>query len=417
MFPKMIKIRQATPAPKIEDLAAETKRVIESLGAEVLGAIKGKKIGITAGSRGINGIPQIISTIVSIVKEHGGEPIVIAAMGSHGGATAEGQREMLESLGITEAAVDAPILCNADAVQVGSTSGGIPVYCNSEATKLDGIIICNRVKSHTDFSGEIESGLCKMMTIGLGNHKGASTAHFYAVNNGYTEMICESAKVMMAHLPVLFGLGIVENWKSETMLMRAALPRDIIEAEKELLEIYKGNSLKLPFKEVDVLVVGELGKNLSGAGMDTKVIGRIRILGQKEPDYPKITNIVVLGLTEASHGNATGIGLADYTTNEVFKQIDIHATTINGLTSMAPDQIKLPVILNTQQEAIEWARRTLGPAKEKSFTIAYIKNTMLLETLAVSENMLNRLEGNIEALGEAFALQFDDEGKLISPID
>jgi hypothetical protein len=416
MFPKFIKIKQALAASKIDDIAAETKKAINSLGDEALNAVKGKRIGITAGSRGINGIPQIIATVVSAVREHGGEPIVVAAMGSHGGATAEGQREMLESLGISESTVGAPILCNADAVQVGSTAGGIPVYCNSEAAKLDGLIICNRVKSHTDFSGDIESGLCKMMTIGLGNHKGASTAHFYAVNNGYPEMIRESAEVMMANLPVLFGVGIVENWKNETMLIQAALTPDIISMEMELLKAQKEGSLKLPFKEVDVLVVGELGKNISGAGMDTKVIGRIRILGQKEPDDPNITNIVVLGLTAESHGNAVGIGLADYTTMEVFRQIDIPAMTINGLTSMSPDQIKLPVILDTQKEAIEWACRTLGPAKEDHFSMAYIENTMCLETIAVSENIIDSLEGNIEILSEPFEPQFDGAGKLVSPV-
>ncbi|MDR0884905.1 MAG: nickel-dependent lactate racemase [Clostridiales Family XIII bacterium] len=415
MFPKMVKIKQSVPAPELENVADEIRKQITLLQLNPT-VFKGKKIGITAGSRGITNIPLILKTLISIVRDGGGLPHIVAAMGSHGGATAEGQGEMLASLGITEESMGAPILCNEEVIQVGKTKDDIPVYVNSEAAKLDGLIICNRVKGHTDFSGEIESGLCKMMTIGLGNHKGASTAHFYAVNYGYTEMIQESARVIMENTPVLFGLGIVENWKNGTMVIRGTLPDALIETEKELLEIYKETTLKLPFKSADILIVGELGKNISGAGMDTKVIGRIKIIGQKEPDYPKITNIAVLGLTEASHGNATGIGLADYTTESVYRQIDLKATTINGLTSMSPDQIKLPVILDTDKEAIEWAYRTLGPAKEGHVSIAYILNTMSLEELVVSENMLDTLKGEIEIIGEAKEFAFTEDDTLISPL-
>jgi hypothetical protein len=415
MLPELVGIRQILKAPRIDDVRGEVERAVSLLPLETFD-LRGKRIGITAGSRGISEIDKIISTLVSIVKKHEGIPFVVAAMGSHGGATAEGQREMLASLGITEESVGAPIICHAEAGKIGKTPGGVPVYCNSEAKKLDGLIICNRIKSHTDFSEEIESGLCKMMTIGLGNHKGASTAHYYAVNNGYMEMIRASAEVMMEKLPILFGVGIVENWKNETMEIQATLPQNLIETDKNLLELYKKNSLKLPFKEADVLIVGELGKNISGSGMDTKVIGRIRILGQKEPDYPKIENVIVLGLTEESHGNATGIGLADYTTKEVYDQIDLQSTTINGLTSMAPGQIRLPVILDTEQEALEWACKTLGPEKEDNLTIAYIKNTMALEEMAVSKNMFARLTGDIQIIDDPKPIRFDEKGKLVPPI-
>jgi hypothetical protein len=182
----------------------------------------------------------------------------------------------------------------------------------------------------------------------------------------------------------------------------------------ELLELYKEASLKLPFKEADVLIVGELGKNISGAGMDTKVIGRIKILGQKEPDYPKITNIAVLDLTEESHGNATGIGLADFTTQRLYEAIDLPATTLNGLTAMSPDHIKLPVILENDREVIKWACQTLGPAKEGKVSMAYIRNTMQLEELAVSENILEKIAGDIEIQGEARPLTFNGQGNLNS---
>ncbi|MDR3295349.1 MAG: lactate racemase domain-containing protein [Clostridiales Family XIII bacterium] len=413
MLPKLIKIRQNMPAPQLADVASEVRKQLAALSQDPE-TMRGKRIGITAGSRGIRNIPLILNEVARFVKEAGGSPVIVAAMGSHGGATAEGQKEMLDSLGITEASTGAPVLCHEEAARIGETESGIPVFCNEEAIKLDGLAIVNRIKSHTDFSGEIESGLCKMMTIGLGNNQGAGTAHYYAVNNGYTEMICDSAEVFMKKLPILFGLGIVENWKNQTMRIEAVYPKDLIAKEKELLRYYKENSLKLPFTQADVLVVEELGKNISGAGMDTKVIGRIRILGQKEPDYPKITNVAVLNLTEESHGNATGIGLADYSTLRVFEALDLKATTINGLTSMSPDQIRIPVILDTDREAIEAACTTLGPAKENNIAMAVIRNTALLEEMAVTENILEQIRDKVEVLGAAEELRFGADGRLVS---
>ncbi len=416
MLPKLIKIKQDVPAPQLKNISAEVFNQIKKLNLEK-SKVGGKSIGITVGSRGIHAIDDITRAIVSSIKEMGGVPIIIPAMGSHGGASERGQEEVLASLGITETSVMAPIKFCASAVKIGETSNGIPVYCSEEAVKLDGLVIANRIKSHTDFTGDIESGLCKMMTIGLGNPKGADTAHYYAVNYGYAEMIRESAEIILEKLPVIFALGIVENWKNQTMKIEAILPENIIEKERELLKYYKKNSLKLPFKEADILIVGEMGKNISGAGMDTKVIGRIRILGQKEPNYPKINNIVVLDITEESHGNATGIGLADYTTMKVFKEMDINATTINGLTSMSPDQIRIPCILENDLQAIEAAIRTLGPAKENNFSMAYIKNTASLEEMAVTENIFEQINGRVEALEGPKDLVFNSKGKLKSPLE
>jgi len=415
MFPRMIKIKQNMPVQTVEDVVGAVLKSLDSIKARQIN-LEGKTIGITAGSRGINNISLILKTIADYVKEAKGNPVLIPSMGSHGGGALEGQREVLASLGITEEAVGAPVRCCIDTVMLGETPSGVPVYCNKEAVKMDGLIVVNRIKSHTDFSGKIESGICKMLAIGLGSEKGAITTHSHAIVKGYEEVITEVAKVMISKLPVLFAVGILENWKSETAEIGAFLPEEIVEKEKLMLAKYKESAIKLPFTDLDVLAVGEIGKNISGTGMDTKVIGRIHIKGQKEPDKPKIARIVVLGLTEESHGNAVGIGLADITTQEVFESIDLHRTGFNCISSMAPEQGFIPCVAADDREALESAFATLGAVEFSKVRMVYIKNTSALEEMAVSEALIEEVQSDsrLDIIGELEELQFDASGKLLN---
>lgn len=413
LFPRVIRIKQTGFAESTCNIHEEIKLALDKVKLWDMG-LAGKTVGITAGSRGISQIPKILGILVNAIKEAGGIPVLIPCMGSHGGGTVEGQRDILASLGIVEETIGAPIRFCVDTVKIGETLSGIPVYCNKEAVKLDGLVIINRIKTHTDFSGEIESGICKMFAIGLGSAKGALTAHSHALLMGYEQVITEIAGVMVEKLPVLFAMGILENWKGETAKIEGILPNEIVEKEKYLLREYKSSMTKLPFPDLDVLIVGEMGKNISGTGMDTKVIGRIHVKGQKEPDSPKIGRIVVLKLTPESHGNAIGIGLADITTEKVFKSVELRVTAFNSITSMAPEQGFLPCVVENDREAILAAINTSGAVDQKNVRLMYIKNTSSLEYMAISEALLSEVQQNkrIQILGEPEELQFDAEGNL-----
>lgn len=415
MLPRLVRIRQKVPAESISDLNKEIDDSFAKIGID-LTSLKGLKVGITAGSRGINAYPKILQIIVERIKKAQGYPIIIPSMGSHGGGTVEGQLRVLESLGITEESVGAPIAKCVDSIKIGETDLGVSVYCNVEATKVDRLIIVNRIKAHTDFEGQIESGLCKMMAIGLGSAKGCVQVHSHALIAGYEEVITSVAKFMMEKLPIFLGVAILENWKGETAEIKAILPENLIEEEKKLLAKVKTKTIKLPIKNIDVLVVGEMGKNISGTGMDTKVIGRIMVLGQKEPEFPKIKRIVVLNLTPQSHGNAIGIGLADITTEKVFNSINIRDTSLNSISSMCLEQGRLPCIVANDKEAIKSAILTSGVLNYKDVRLVYIQNTLNLENLAVSESLFEEVAMNdqLEITGELEELKFDENGFLLN---
>lgn len=417
MHPLVVRVKQNVPSKAIDSISEAIKNSLSRIsfyGTD----LSGKKIGITAGSRGINGYPEILKQISQTIKDAGGYPVLIPAMGSHGGATADGQREVLAKLGITERTVGAPIQFCMDTVLIGETRSGIPVYCNKMATQIDGLVVVNRIKTHTDFSGEIESGICKMLAIGLGSDKGAITTHSHALLKGYEKVIVEVAETMIKKIPILFAIGIVENWKGCTSELVSILPGEIICKEKILLKGYKDSVVKLPFDEIDILIVGEIGKNIAGTGMDTKVIGRIYVKGQKEPNLPKIGRIVVLDLTPESFGNAIGIGLADITTQGVFQKINLQDTSLNCITSMAPEQGFLPCVVENDEEAVAAAFKTLGALEPKDVRLVCIKNTSNLEQMLISKALINeaRLNGHLEILGDPEKLQFDSSGKLINLI-
>ena len=415
-FPRMVEARQVFDQPKLDDYVTEVRRQLNSKGLAKK-VKKGQRIAITAGSRGIANIPLILRTVVEEVKATGGEPFIIPAMGSHGGATAHGQIETLRTLGITEESVCAPIVSSMEVDQIGEIKG-TPVYVDRNALRADGIIIVGRVKPHTDFKGTIESGIMKMMAIGLGKQKGAEMIH-HNLYEGYHNLLPAAARLIMQKVPILMGLALLENAYHETCKVVALEPGEFEAAELELLKEAKALLPRLPFKEIDLLIVEEIGKNISGVGMDTNVTGRFWMPGESDPDAAKIDKIVVLDLSPETHGNAIGIGLADLTTRRVFDKIDYPSTYVNCLTQGTCATGKIPIWLPNDRDAIDTALRIIGPIDRSKARAILIKNTQELEHLWISESLAEqvrkdkKLAKRLELIGEPREVQFDVLGTLI----
>ena len=413
IYPEMYRIRQVFDAPRVGNLEETLNRALASIRAVDL--IKpGARIALTAGSRGVAHIDQILKYLAQAVRQKGAHPFLIPSMGSHGGGTSEGQVEVLKSLGITEETTGAPILSSMEVVEIGRSRFGFPVMVSKPAAEADGIIVVNRIKPHTEFEGPIESGLMKMMAIGMGKHRGCFEVHKQAVQYGYRDVIPEIGGVILSKLPILFGLGIVENIYDETAVIRAVLPSRFAEEEKELLSLAKKLMARLPFEKIDVLIVDQMGKNISGTGIDTNVIGRIMFIGEREPEKPKITRIVVLDLTEASHGNAVGIGLADYTTQRLLKKMDLAAIATNAITAMTPEKGRIPIALPTDQAAVDAALDTIGSIPPQEARILHIKNTLELGEMEVSKAFLPEMKGraDLEVRKQLGPLGFDETGNI-----
>ncbi len=408
------RIQQNLESEQIEDAGGAAAHALKSV--PDLGSLEGRTVGITVGSRGINRIVQILHALAGEIKAAGGKPELIPSMGSHGGGDMKGQREVLAGLGITEQSVGCPISQSAELVQLGCLPDGSPVFCHQRAIQVDSLLIVNRIKPHTDFEGEIESGLCKMMAIGLGGHAGAQAVHGRAAETGHPQTLMAYASYLLERLPVFGGLGIVENWRGRTAHIEMMPPEKIIQSEMRLLAWAKKRSIKLPFDELDVLLVGEIGKNISGTGMDTKVVGRIGVMGQKEPQHPKIKCLVVLGLTAESHGNACGIGLADLTTKKVADSINLLATADNAITSLSPQQGRIPCVCPDDRSVLQAAFHMASPRGGRKLKVAYIQNTAKLDRIAVSGALLESLKSNpaIKILSEPETLCFDESGALIN---
>ncbi len=416
MFSRMIEVRQKIPSPKIEDHVSAISDELRKKNLQ--DKIKPSwKIAITAGSRGIVHYPEILATVVDEVKRAGGKPFLVPTMGSHGGATPEGQIQVLKSLGITSETVGAPIQSSMEVDEIGRLDNNAPVYVGRIALKADGIIVVGRVKPHTDFKGKIESGLMKMMAIGLGKQKGAEMIHWYQ-SEGYHKLIPAAAKLIMKKAPILLGLAVVENACHEIAIVKALEPNEIEQEEMKLLEKAKELLARLPFKEIDILIIDEIGKDISGEGMDTNVTGRFWLPGESDPKAPKIKKIVVLDLSEETHGNAIGIGLADLTTKKTISKINYDTTFVNCLTAGSTETGKIPVFLPNDRDAIATALRTCGPIDPRKAKIVRIKNTLELERFWISESLTEVVKSNrellqrIEFLSEPREMQFDVLGTL-----
>ena len=401
-----------------EEITNVGQAVVEAIrGLNIEGRIfPGMRVAVPAGSRGIDRIDEVIKAVVDIFKEWGARPFIYPAMGSHGGATPEGQLSILKHYGITEETMGVPILASMDVVEVGVTERGVPVYLDKYAYEADALVVINRVKTHTKFDGEIESGLFKMMAIGMGKHKGASVYHRAAVDHGMETIIVDAGRMVIEKRTVLFGLGIVENGVDRLTRIEAFHPDEMLEGEKELLRFSKDVMAKIPFDNLDLLIIDEIGKNISGTGMDTKVIGRHRDLIGDFWIHPHPKRIFVRDLTEASEGNATGIGLADFTTQRCVEKIDMNKTAVNCITALSPEKAALPLSFSTDREAIEVALKTLGLKPLSELRVVQIKNTLSLETLSVSEGLEKDVEENpkVQRLTDYTEMRFDDEGTLAS---
>jgi hypothetical protein len=411
----MLRIRQQFERPRVENLAGAVRDTLARL--DLGRTIRpGQTVALTAGSRGIANIPLILKSVVSFLKDLGARPFLVPAMGSHGGATAEGQRHLIESYGITEAYVGAPIRSSMEVVPVGSTTEGFPVFLDRQASEADHIGVVARVKPHTGYHGPIESGLLKMMMIGLGKHTGALAYHRILLEYPFDQVVRSVSRTLRARAPITFGLGVVENAYEETALIEA-VPAEAFEPREEALLVQAKRWLaRLPFREADLLIVDEIGKDVSGSGMDTNVVGRKRAFRTAAPpeNQPAIRLIYVRGLSERTHGNATGIGLADFTNKRLIRAMDYQATVINCLTAGYPEGANLPVHFETDREVIEAALKIIGMRQPEDARILRIRNTLHLEEVEISEPCLadSSRVTTFTASDDLHALAFDSKGNL-----
>jgi hypothetical protein len=391
---KVTRIVQRFPEDSLPDVEAALRAELRTIEPRLHRKIVGKRIAVAVGSRGIAELATLVRVIVSWLKEKGALPFVIPAMGSHGGGTAEGQRELLRGYGVEERTTGAPVVSSLDVVELDSQGLGNRVFFDAAAAGADGTVIVNRVKPHTDFHGPVESGLLKMCVLGLGKHRAALEMHGFGVE-GLRTRIGPSALRVLERGNILLGVGVVENARDKPRLVRALLPADISREEPGLLALARASMARLPVEELDVLVVDELGKDVSGTGMDTNVIGRMRIPGEPEPTSPRIRRIVLLGVTSATHGNALGMGLADFVTRRLYESIDFAATYENVLTSSFLERGMVPLVAPTPREAVEWALRSCGRATEgRELRLARIRSTLRLEELWVSDALKLQLSGD-----------------------
>jgi hypothetical protein len=372
----------------------------------------GQTVMITAGSRGVGCMVEVLRAVVEAIKERGGWPLILPAMGSHGGGTAAGQIEVLTHLGQTPETLGAPIHDRMEPVQIGEAEG-CPVYADRAAVEADHILIVNRVKEHTEFIGEIESGLIKMAVVGLGRVAGAEVMHQLAVRISYVKAIQAIARVLFQKLPILGGLAILEDKTNALRRLEAVPAAAVFEREPQLLAEAREHHAALPFEELDILLVDEIGKDISGAGFDTKVIGRIMNIYEQECERPRITRIVLRGLSARTGGNAIGLGLADYVHRRVVDRMDAGMTALNCITAVAPEKARIPIVLDSDRQAIEAAFRSIGLWSPHRVRMAWIVNTSDVQRLAVSPALAAEARaGGLMVSPRPFALSFDDRGEL-----
>lgn len=417
-LPAMIPIRQIFHTSPVLDIPKEVAAEIARIKPERIVAA-GQSVAITVGSRGIANLPLVIAEIIRQLRKIGAQPFIVPAMGSHGGATAEGQKRILEHYGITAKTMGVPVESSMEVVQVGATEDGIPVYVDKNAAGADHIVVVNRIKPHTDFQAEIESGLLKMMTIGLGKQKGADRYHNAIVRLGHYRVLVSVAREILKHGKIAFGIAVVENQREETEIIRAVAAADIENTEKELLIKAKRLFPIIPFSPIDLLIVDWMGKEISGTGMDQKVIGRSVTPYHNPLSQPVIMRIFVRDLTPASGGNATSIGNADFTTRRLVDKIDYQATYVNAITSSCPEAVRIPIYFENDRRAVEAALKTVGDVAPEAARVVHIASTLHLERMNISEALLEEAESMeaISVTGPPRPMKFDDGGNLISDLE
>ena len=409
-LPRMFKVRQEFDDRNIKEIAGAVHKEFEK--EKIRNKIRpGMRIAITAGSRGLDRIQELLKAIVDEVKELGGTPYLVPTMGSHGGGTAKGQKEFLTGMGITEAEMGVPIRSSMEVKMIGRNEDENPVYIDQCAAEADGIIVVNRIKPHTNFHGSYESGLMKMMTIGLGKNTGAAVCHSMGWDN-MTHNVEAFGTGVLKYANILFGIATIENAFDQTCMITGLTPEEIPQREPELLKIAKEKMPRILFPEFDVLIVDQIGKNFSGSGMDPNITG---VSGNpKVGGDPKVDIRVVLDLSDGTHGNAIGLGLADFSTKHVFDKIDFDAGYPNSLTSRTTAGGKIPIILKNDKTAIKSAIFTCTGIGEKGPRIVRIPNTSHIQYVDLSEAMLEEAQSNprIQILEQPHEFCFDAEGNL-----
>ena len=412
-FPKIGFIRQVYEDDSVTDTQACVLRELSESG--LLSPVKaGETVLLTAGSRGIECMVDVMSACIRAIREKGANPLIFPSMGSHGRGEPEGQVGVLEHLGITERELGAPVYARMEMVQIGTVHGNVPVYADKAVVEADHVLLINRIKEHTEYIGETESGILKMAVVGLGRHLGAESMHQLAVNLTYQKSISAIAAVLLEKLNILGALAILENHHNRLRRIEAILPQDIFKREPELLNEAMLYKPKLPFEQLDILIVDEIGKEISGTGVDTKVIGRIMNIYERDCETPRITRVIIRDLTEKTAGNAIGIGLADFTTQRAFNKIDFQALNTNCITAVTPEKGRIPITLETDKAAVEAAFNTIGLWTPEKVKLAWISDSASLEWLAVSEELV-RVALNMQNIGvenTLFEFPFDPNGNL-----
>ncbi len=416
LFPEMALVRQKLHAEKLEDIPASVDKALQGL--QLASIVKrGESVAVAVGSRGISHISLIVSECLKSLKEVGLEPFIVPAMGSHGGNTSEGERLVLARLGITESFLDTPIVAAADVVEIGTLDIGIPMLMDRRAAEADHIVVINRVKPHTKFRGLIESGLTKMLTIGLGKGQGAALYHRAAVQHTFV-ILQDAAQNILGNRSVLFGLAILEDGYRNVSRVRAVRSESWLESERALLEEARIMMPSIPFDPIDVLIIDEIGKEISGIGMDSNVTGRHRDIVGNFFNAPHPRRIFVRDLSSESDGNANGIGLADVTTRRLVDALDLEKTYTNALTAISPEKAAIPMYFESDRECIEACLNTIGMVRPEEARITRIKNTATLETLWVSRALESDVTSNpnLKILGEWQPMAFDKKDNLVGQL-
>ncbi|WP_336345044.1 nickel pincer cofactor-dependent isomerase, group 22 [Halalkalicoccus ordinarius] len=402
------------PTERVEDRAATAVADLEFEGVP-----DGGEVAIGAGSRGIANLSELVAGTVRGVRESGYEPFVFPAMGSHGGATAEGQREKLATLGVTEDSIGCEIRATMDVVEIGRTpERDVPVYADAHAVEADAIVPVNRIKPHTDFGGEVESGLSKMLVIGMGKQAGAKTAHDWAVDWSLRNMLPEITERLLEELPVAGGVAVVEDQHDDTALIEGIPPSGFLRREAELLETAQELMPTLPFDAVDVLVVDRIGKDVSGQGMDTNVTGRRHFtIDEPEPESPDVKRIYVRGFTDWTKGNAMGMGAADFAHRDLLAGLDSSKSLINAITASTVRGVRLPPVVETDRAGLIAALGTIGPVTGDEARVLRVTDTMRLKRCYASEPLIEaaRDRDDLRVVDEPAPVGFDDEGEFVAP--
>ena len=413
-LPEFVKVAQHFDLKKITDINSV---VAEEFKKFVSIDLKGKSVAIGVGSRGIKQQPLVVKALIHELVSVGANPFIIPAMGSHGGGTAEGQSSILAHYGYTETEMGVPIKSSLDVVELGRINPDVPVYCDKLAMAADYIIVCNRIKPHTDFRARHESGLIKMLAIGMSKHAGATALHFHGMQQ-FSTLMPAAAKVFLGSTPVLFGVAMVENPEEDLKKLEFVPSDKFFERDAALLELAKSSIPRLMFDAIDVLVIDEIGKDISGAGMDPNVTGRPASGLPGFDDTPTVNRIMVRDLTDLTDGNATGIGVADVTTQNLVRKIDWTKVYVNIVTAGVLEGARLPIVADTDQDALGIALRGCIGVHSKSSRIVRIKNTLEMTTVWASEALIPEIEKNSEQelISDLFDIQFDENGAITSSV-